>query len=324
MPVWPPFFSLPKNQPQRGKVLPIGGSFGIGEGRLSSQSAAPKTTEKKNISQPGRNSVKNWTWIIMKNNIVECRVDAEIKDCPKCRTRTKSLLDSHISSDLLPELDCPESIQATQHNDRPRFSIISGPTTETGANPGRKRKRPLWMRVFRLFGFAFKRSRCGLKDRLIRCLEDIFHRAFTGTIPVLNALHAGSPCNERHCTKTVEGHRLHRHIFDVTTVGLHRAEEWLNDPAPTVELDDPSRVFERFDPMAGQQVPMGRLHTHWQIHFPRVNTVNRLTGGNIWFNPIISELFRTDYGKLTLILKRECLALFSNICSPIRSKFLFR
>ncbi len=84
--------------------------------------------------------------------------------------------------------------------------------------------------------------------------------------------------------QSFEGCGLHRHVFDVETFGLNGPENLLNDPAPTVELSDPSCLFECFDPMAGQQAPTCRLHTYWRVDFSRLNDVDGRAGGNALFN----------------------------------------
>ncbi len=164
----------------------------------------------------------------------------------------RTLLDSHISSDAISELDGPELIQPAQHDHRARFSIISGPAAETGVHPGCKGQRATWMRVLLLVGRTFQRSGYGLQDRLILCREDILERALTGTIPVRHEWHARYPRNQRHGIQRLEGCGFHRHVCNVEALGLEGPENRFDDPAPTVELRYPSRRFERCDPMAGQ------------------------------------------------------------------------
>ena len=103
------------------------------------------------------------------------------------------------------------------------------------------------MRVFLLLGLTLKRSGGGLEDRLFLRIEYIPQRAFTCAVPILQELHAGDPQDQHQCTEYFEWFCGHGVVFDAETFALYGPENLSNDPAPTVELRDPSRLFERFN-----------------------------------------------------------------------------
>ena len=83
------------------------------------------------------------------------------------------LLDSHISSDLVPELDGSELIQPSQHHNGSGFAVVSGPAPETGAHPCCESEGSFRVWVFLFFGLSFQRCGDGFEGRLILHFEHV-------------------------------------------------------------------------------------------------------------------------------------------------------
>ncbi|WP_246660663.1 hypothetical protein, partial [Nitratireductor sp. XY-223] len=81
----------------------------------------------------------------------------------------------------------------------------------------------------------------------------------------------------------LERHGFHRHVFDVEAPGLNGSKNLLDNPASTVELGDPSCLFERFNPVGGQQSPMRGFHTVRRVDFSRLDEMDGLAVGNTRF-----------------------------------------
>ena len=64
-------------------------------------------------------------------------------------------------------LDRVELSEPPEHHDRTGFSVISGPAAQPGEHPSGISKRPLGVRVFLLFGFAFEILIDALERRLV-------------------------------------------------------------------------------------------------------------------------------------------------------------
>ncbi len=173
----------------------------------------------------------------------------------------------------------------------PRFPILSGPAAEPGAPPGRKGKRAPWRWVLLLVGRPFQRSGYGLKARVILRLENILDRAVACALPGLHEWQARSPRATRSGATRLEGRGCHRPVFAVEPCGLAGPATRLDDPAPTGAWRYPSRLFARFDPMAGQPAPMCALPAGWRVDCPRLAAIDGRAGGNAGFK-------RVGFGRL--------------------------
>ena len=110
---------------------------------------------------------------------------------PMSPTFSYGLLDSHISSDLVPELDGSELIQPSQHHNGSGFAVVSGPAPETGAHPCCESEGSFRVWVFLFFGLSFQRCGDGFEGRLILHFEHVLKRALSFSVAILHKLHAG-------------------------------------------------------------------------------------------------------------------------------------
>jgi len=169
-----------------------------------------------------------------------------------------------------------ELIEAVEHDDGSWFSVVSGPSTEAGADPCGEGQRAFGMMVFLLFGFAFERGRDGFEVGLVFGFEDVLQRSFGASVAILDHLHAGDAGLKGHRTEHPEGGGLHGHALDVEASGLDGAEQLLDHPAPAIELRDPARLLEGLDPVAGQQPPVRRRHPGRGVDLARLDKEDRL------------------------------------------------
>ena len=129
------------------------------------------------------------------------------------------------------------------------------------------------------WGLSFKRSSHGLKDELTRHLEHILKRAFSFAVAILHKLHARYPAT------SVMAHSVLKGAISMDTFSMSkpfssdRTKELLNYPTPTMELCDPSRLFEGLNLVAGQQAPVCGPHTFRRINLFRFNDADGLTPG---------------------------------------------
>ena len=126
----------------------------------------------------------------------------------------------------------------------PGFSIVSGPASEAGADPGGEGQRAFAMGGFLFFGLAFERRRDGFESGPVSGFKNVLERSSGAAVAVLDHLHAGDAGHKGHRTQRREGGSLDGDALDVETFGLDGAQQLLNHPAAAVELRDPARLLE--------------------------------------------------------------------------------
>ena len=98
------------------------------------------------------------------------------------------LLDSHIVFDAVSALYSAELIEAMEHDDGSGFSVISGPSSEAGADPSGEGEGAFWVGVFLLFGLAFERGGDGFESGPVFGIEGVLERSSGAAVAVLDHL----------------------------------------------------------------------------------------------------------------------------------------
>src|SRR5258708_7162471 len=154
------------------------------------------------------------------------------------------LSDSHI---LKPEsssiFDGVELGEADAHDLRPGLSVVAGPAAESGDHPGGEGQAAFGVRIALSFGLAFETRRDGLEDGPVLRIEGIDQTLVGGAVAGLHELLDGDGGDR--CGSDQVDHRLRLADvggLDVEAGSLERAEELLDGPALTIQIDDAPRL----------------------------------------------------------------------------------
>src|SRR5579871_1826121 len=169
------------------------------------------------------------------------------------------LRDSHIS-EAPAMLDSVEVSETPKHHDGAWFSVVAGPTAQSGEDPSGIGKRALGVRVLLFFGFAFEVLIDAFKRRLVARIENISDGAAAFALALGNQLHHLDGGNQDRGDKFLQwAILLLTQGFNSEALGLHGPEQLFDGPAQTIKADDAACIGDIVDLMGGEQEPNRRL-----------------------------------------------------------------
>src|SRR6202008_5007415 len=98
----------------------------------------------------------------------------------------------------------------------------------------------------------------------------------TGLAAALDELHDARGGDERGRRQAFERIAVaYEAVFEVEALRFQRAEELFDDPAATIEVDDPRRFGKRGCGMRGQKPPDDRFFARRRVDLTRLDEIER-------------------------------------------------
>src|SRR5450631_1233336 len=190
------------------------------------------------------------------------------------------LLDSHIV-ELGESGECVAGVlelsPSVEHDDRTGFTVIAGPASQSGADPGGVGERAFWMRIFLTGGLAFELGAKRLQQGRIFELEGVARRsqpldgaAIARMDQLLNRDGGDQRGGGQFAERLIVGDAQR---FDIKALRLHRTEQLLDRPAASIKIGDFERLLHNANRTGGYETPMNGFA--WRgIDLPEVDDIH--------------------------------------------------